>query len=346
MSKILTLKKFDKQGNEIFGETVSAVFNMVEGQYRVSSVDVAKIFDKAHKDMIKHMKEIAAWDDYVGKGNIAPTPYIHPQNNQTYVSYMFNKVAFDLFVLSLTGAGPSAYKRSYVEAFNKLLEEHEAKVLGDISLEKIIHHEVTSKLDNVVLKNGEIEIGDFSKMLMSRTKGVRMGRNRMYKLLKAMGLVSQTTNRHLDAGNEYLDTKMNDRGFSYVVVRGKEMVGLIKLIEGFVIGRYEEYPELRPSVDEENLNDLLEDDDNNIFKADKVERLYYEKHHVYEQMTSAKDDMLDTVFRHLDNINHVGDYTIDLNGNFVDDGYQDATFTKPSITIKRDKHGNTTIWND
>ena len=86
-------------------------------------------------------------------------------------------------------------------------------------------------------------------------------------------------------------------------------------------------------------------DSNDMFDKSLQDELY-RSHGVYETMKNAKDEFEELVIRKLVVENFVGSKTFNLNGNFVDDGYEDATYKEDKITFKRDANGNTFVMKD
>lgn len=102
--------------------------NLVEiknDQVVVSSVDVARNFEKRHVDVMRTINSLVD-----GMCNFAHTKHlfersstVNPQNQQTYDCYLMNRDGFSLLVMGFTGHKALEWKLKYIQAFNTM-EEH------------------------------------------------------------------------------------------------------------------------------------------------------------------------------------------------------------------------------
>ena len=97
---------------------------MKDQQAVTSSLQVAETFNKNHKhvlEAIDNLKEGVAenWADLFYEDT-----YTHPQNKQQYRMYYMNRDGFTLLAMGFTGNDAMKFKLQYINAFNKLEEEH------------------------------------------------------------------------------------------------------------------------------------------------------------------------------------------------------------------------------
>lgn len=92
----------------------------VNDQPVVSSLEVARNFNKEHKNVLKDIRKL------IEKGvaqNVADlfyeSVYTHNQNNQEYPMYLMNKDGFSLLVMGFTGKEALEWKMKYIKIFNE-----------------------------------------------------------------------------------------------------------------------------------------------------------------------------------------------------------------------------------
>ncbi|MQS75652.1 hypothetical protein FHL06_04520 [Lactobacillus halodurans] len=96
---------------------------MKDQQAVTSSLQVAKTFNKNHRDVLRavdDLKEGVAqnWADLFYEDT-----YTHPQNKQQYRIIYMNRDGFTLLAMGFTGKKAIKFKLKYIEAFNKM-ESH------------------------------------------------------------------------------------------------------------------------------------------------------------------------------------------------------------------------------
>jgi anti-repressor protein len=82
------------------------------------SRDVAAYFGRNHAEVRRSIEILKANDLDWGIRNFADTPYVEPQNGQTYYSYRMTKTGFTMLAMGFTGAKAFAFKIKYIEAFD------------------------------------------------------------------------------------------------------------------------------------------------------------------------------------------------------------------------------------
>ena len=98
---------------------------MTNGQATTTSREVAKVFGKEHRNVLRDIDELS---DQVGVLKNEQTPifteetYIHEQNHQEYRQIRMNKDGFTLLAMGFTGSKATQFKLRYIQAFNEMEE--------------------------------------------------------------------------------------------------------------------------------------------------------------------------------------------------------------------------------
>lgn len=92
-----------------------------KGTPMASSLDVAKVFGKEHKNILRDIENLLQDipEDW-GLLNFELTSYVHPQNGETYPMYNLTRDAFTLLAMGFTGKKAMQFKIAYIEAFNAM----------------------------------------------------------------------------------------------------------------------------------------------------------------------------------------------------------------------------------
>lgn len=112
---------------------------MHDKQAVTTSLKVAEIFHKNHKDVLEAIDQIKTG---VAENSADPQEmfidgkYEHPQNHQTYRMVYMNRDGFTLLAMGFTGSKAIEFKLKYIEAFN--------------TMESTIKQVPTKKLDPVL----------------------------------------------------------------------------------------------------------------------------------------------------------------------------------------------------
>ena len=100
---------------------------LVDGQPRVSSLDIAEKFGKPHKDVLNVIRRIVAeLEPNFRERNFSPTFTNVPGPNgavRQSPAYSLTRDAFSLVVMGFTGKKALAWKVKYIEAFNAMEAE-------------------------------------------------------------------------------------------------------------------------------------------------------------------------------------------------------------------------------
>jgi Rha family phage regulatory protein len=97
---------------------------MKDQQAVTSSLQVAETFNKNHRDVLKAIDEMRPGVAQNFADLFSEDTYTHPQNKQQYRMYYMNRDGFTLLAMGFTGNDAMKFKLQYINAFNKLEEEH------------------------------------------------------------------------------------------------------------------------------------------------------------------------------------------------------------------------------
>lgn len=96
---------------------------LVDGQLRVSSLDIAEKFGKPHGDVLKIIRRITSdLPLEFGQGNFSESSYLNDQGKEQ-PCYHLTRDGFSLLAMGFTGKKALAWKVKYIEAFNAMEAE-------------------------------------------------------------------------------------------------------------------------------------------------------------------------------------------------------------------------------
>jgi Rha family phage regulatory protein len=94
-----------------------------DGKVFANSREVAEVFGKEHKNVLRDISTLCADDPQWGQLNFEQTPYVDSQNGQTYKSFNMNRDGLTLLVMGFTGDKARKFKKAYMTAFNRMEAE-------------------------------------------------------------------------------------------------------------------------------------------------------------------------------------------------------------------------------
>ena len=89
-----------------------------KGQDVTTSLKVAEVFGKRHDHVLRDILELNCSPEF-RISNFGETPYVHPQNGQTYPMYQMTKDGFSFLVMGYTGERAGQFKELFIREFNK-----------------------------------------------------------------------------------------------------------------------------------------------------------------------------------------------------------------------------------
>ena len=88
------------------------------------SLTVADVFGREHRNVLRDIQQILEMvEPEWGVLNFEQTPYVHPQNHQTYTKYIMSEDGFTILVMGYTGKDAMQFKVNYIQAFRRMQEE-------------------------------------------------------------------------------------------------------------------------------------------------------------------------------------------------------------------------------
>ncbi|HFE9852901.1 TPA: Rha family transcriptional regulator, partial [Enterococcus faecalis] len=96
---------------------------MKDQQAVTSSLQVAEVFGKEHKVVLKAIDELKQGVAQNYADLFYDDSYIHLQNKQSYRQVIMNRDGFTLLAMGFTGQKVLQFKLKYIEAFNQM-ENH------------------------------------------------------------------------------------------------------------------------------------------------------------------------------------------------------------------------------
>lgn len=185
-----------------------------------TSLRVAEVFGKDHKNVIQSIENLAA-EKSAAKFFAEATYY---NRGKQYPMYYMNRDGFTLLAMGFTGKKALQFKISYINAFNSMETQiktgyaipgsyAEALKLAANQAEKIEQQKQTIAIqapkalfaDAVATSNTSILIGDLAKLI--RQNGVDIGQNRLFAWMREHGYLigsgdrrNMPTQRAMDLG--------------------------------------------------------------------------------------------------------------------------------------------------
>ena len=98
------------------------ILSTQNGQAVVSSLDIAKNFEKRHDSVMRAIEDIVeGLHKNVDTPMFYKTEYVHEQNGQNYPMYLMNRDGFTLLVMGFNkSAKAMEWKLKYIQAFNEM----------------------------------------------------------------------------------------------------------------------------------------------------------------------------------------------------------------------------------
>lgn len=169
---------------------------MKDQQAVTSSLQVAEVFGKEHKVVLKAIDELKEGVAQNYANLFYEDSYIHPQNKQAYRQIIMNRDGFTLLAMGFTGKQALQFKLKYIEAFNKM-EDHikqqsqiptSPRELAKLALEA--NEETNQRLDDIDTRLVDIEE---NKLITTEDKGTidRAVQKKVYEICR---------NQHLGQG--------------------------------------------------------------------------------------------------------------------------------------------------
>ncbi|WP_203663451.1 phage regulatory protein/antirepressor Ant [Lacticaseibacillus sp. 53-4] len=166
---------------------------MHDRQAVTTSLRIAEVFGKQHKDVLEAIGNLAA-ENSAAKFFAAGT---YENRGKQYPMYYMNRDGFTLLAVGFTGRRALQFKISYINAFNSMETQiktgyvipgsyAEALKLAASQAEQIEDMKPKALFaDAVATSHTTILVGELAKLL--RQNGVDIGQNRLFKMLRDQG---------------------------------------------------------------------------------------------------------------------------------------------------------------
>ncbi|QYI86524.1 antirepressor protein [Enterococcus phage VEsP-1] len=165
---------------------------MKDRQAVTSSLQVAEVFCKEHKVVLKAIDELKEGVAQNYADLFYEDTYIHPQNKQSYRQVIMNRDGFTLLAMGFTGQKALQFKLKYIEAFNQMEKEIQQPKLPTSQRELAMlalsaNEETNERVDNIDKRLVDIEE---NKLISTEDKGTidSRVRKKVYYLCKEQRL--------------------------------------------------------------------------------------------------------------------------------------------------------------
>lgn len=91
------------------------------------SLTVAETFGKEHRRVMQDIRELGCSEEF-RVHHFVHTPYIHPQNGQTYEKVFMTQQGFAFLAFGYTGQDADAFKEKYINEFETMRSTLENKI--------------------------------------------------------------------------------------------------------------------------------------------------------------------------------------------------------------------------
>lgn len=233
------------------------VFQNSNGSDVTTSLIVAEVFGKNHKDVLRDIEKLSCSEDFRVR-NFAHTPYTHPQNGQVYHYYEMTKDGFSFLVMGYTGAKAGEFKEKFINEFNKremmLKDDDYILMRSQQILQKRVElaEQKIMMLESENRKQAEQIEADAPRVLFSKAvetakrsclvaelakvlqqNGINMGQNRLFKYMRNKGYLcskgqyyNQPTQKAMEQGLfEIKQTTINKPDGSVIVKTTTKVTG-------------------------------------------------------------------------------------------------------------------------
>ncbi|GLO70354.1 hypothetical protein MACH17_18710 [Phaeobacter inhibens] len=93
---------------------------LVSESLKTTSRIISDKFGKAHNHVLRDIRKLIEANPDWGMTNFGQTPYVDPQNGQTYQMYEMTRDGYSMLVMGFTGKRAMEWKIKFLEAFNAM----------------------------------------------------------------------------------------------------------------------------------------------------------------------------------------------------------------------------------
>lgn len=165
---------------------------LVNESLKTTSRIIAEKFGKEHKNVMRDIRNVIDANPEWGVLNFAHTPYVDPQNGQTYQMYEMTRDGYSMLVMGFTGKKAMEWKIKFLEAFNAM--EQRIKDGGGFQLPQSFGEALRLAADQAeqieamrpkIEALGRLEASEGSQLPSVVAKVLSMPQNRFFKELHA-----------------------------------------------------------------------------------------------------------------------------------------------------------------
>lgn len=193
-----------------------------KGNDVTTSLIVAQVFGKEHNKVIRDIENLSCSESF-RVANFGDTPYVNPQNGQTYRMYEMTKDGFSFLVMGYTGEKAGQFKEKFINEFNKreaLLKSDDYILLRSHEILNNRVKMIEAKLENVnkqleeqapkVLFSQAVEgakssclIGELAKIIAQN--GYPIGEKRLFAWMREHGYLGKHGERYNIPNQQYVE---------------------------------------------------------------------------------------------------------------------------------------------
>ena len=189
------------------------------GQTITTSLIVAEIFGKEHNKVCRDIENLSCSGSF-RVANFGETPYIHPQNGQTYRMYEMTKDGFSFLVMGYTGEKAGKFKEDFITAFNKMEQIVKSQIPQSFSEALRLAYEQSLKIEEqqkqleaqapkvlfteaVMGSSSSCLIGELAKIITQN--GYQIGEKRLFKWLRENHYLGIKGERYNIPNQQYIE---------------------------------------------------------------------------------------------------------------------------------------------
>lgn len=110
----------------------SAFNDLVTPALRTTSRIIAAKFEKQHGHVMRDIRALIEASPEWGVSNFGETPYVDPQNGQTYQMYEMTRDGYSMLVMGFTGRPAMEWKIKFLAAFNAMEAQLRAQAAAPV----------------------------------------------------------------------------------------------------------------------------------------------------------------------------------------------------------------------
>ena len=161
---------------------MSKLVIMHDQQAVTSSLNIAEVFGKNHRDVLKAIDELKEGVAQNFADLFFESSYEHPQNNQNYRMFLMNRDGFTLLAMGFTGKEALQFKLKYITAFNQM----ENQMKQPISSTKALLQAALEQEERIGFVEGRVESLE-NNMRINGAQEYRIGANGKRKVVESLG---------------------------------------------------------------------------------------------------------------------------------------------------------------